>query len=153
MKLILKSALIVMAIFLLSCSGSNDNGKDEAGKGGNITYSVEGATTKISDGVSTTVLGGNSIGTIANSDNTTYVGDPSVKSFVIGTPITGAAISIKINGVQWYFKGSSNTMTITSYDGKTIKGTFAGKVGNKDSGAYVYKNISGSFETTDITKI
>jgi hypothetical protein len=154
MKIFLKLSAIILSIVLMSCSKNSSDIQSTSTIGGNITYTVEGTTTKIEDEVSTVILENNTkIGYIANTDLSTYVGDSSGKLFTVGTPVTNIAISIKINGVQWVYKGSTNTMTITSYDGTTVKGTFTGKVGNNSSGSYIYKNITGSFETNNITKV
>lgn len=153
MKTILKTTLIAAAFFLMSCSKDDDN-NTAITKGGNITYTVDGTTTKIENGILTAILdNGTTIGDIVNSDGKTRIGDGSAKLFTVGTPITGIAITIQINGLQWVRKASANTMTITSYDGTTVKGTFSGQVANNASGSFVYKNISGTFETNDITKM
>ena len=151
----MKKTILVFAIIfsLFSCSKSDDTNTNTTTKGGNITYTVDGVTTKIEDGILTAILdNGTTIGDIANSNHTTVIGDGTAKLFTVGTPITGLAFLVQINGVQWVRKASANKMTITSYDGTTIKGTFSGQVANNSSGSYVYKNISGTFETNDITK-
>lgn len=147
-----KTILLFAIIFsLFSCSKSDDT--NTTTKGGNITYTVDGVTTKIEDGILTAILdNGTTIGDIVNSDGKTRIGDGSAKLFTVGTPVTGIAITVQINGVQWVRKASANKMTITSYDGTTIKGTFSGQVANNSSGSYIYKNISGTFETNNITK-
>lgn len=149
-----KTILLFAIIFsLFSCSKSDDTNTNTTTKGGNITYTVDGVTTKIEDGILTAILdNGTTIGDIVNSDGKTRIGDGSAKLFTVGTPITGIAITVQINGVQWVRKASANKMTITSYDGTTIKGTFSGQVANNSSGSYIYKNISGTFETNNITK-
>lgn len=153
MKKIFKTTLIIATLFLMSCSKSDDKPTATTLKGGNITYTVDGTTTKIEDGISTTILENETkIGDISNSNILTRLGDGSAKLFTLGTPITGIAITIQINGVQWVRKATANTMTITSYDGTKVIGTFSGQVANNSSGSYVYKNISGTFETNDITK-
>ncbi len=150
----MKKIIVIFAIIfsLFSCS-KNEESAPAATKGGNITYTVDGITTKIEDGIATAIVdNGTKIGDISNSDGKTRIGDGTAKLFTVGTPITGEAFTVQINGVQWVRKASANTMTITSYDGTTIKGTFSGQVANNSSGSYVYKNISGTFETNDITK-
>jgi hypothetical protein len=154
MKNTIQFTLLLIAFLTLSCSKSDTPEPTTPAVGGKITYTVDGTTTTITDEVSTAVLqGGTKIGLIANRDLTTYVGDSGTKTFAVGVPVTSIAISIKINGVQWVRVSSGNTMTITSYDGTTIKGTFSGQVANNDTGTYIYKPISGTFETTDITKV
>lgn len=145
-----KIILLLLITVQFSCSKEDDKA---ATKGGNITYTVDGVTTRIEDGISTAILDNETkIGDIANSDSKTRIGDGSAKLFTVGTPITGVAITIQINGVQWVRKATLNTVTITSYDGTTVKGIFSGQVANNASGSFVYKNISGTFETNDITK-
>jgi hypothetical protein len=153
MKTILKATFILATLFLMSCSKSDDKLTATTSKGGNITYTVDGNTTKIENGVSTAILDNETkIGDISNSDLKTRIGDGATKPFTVGTPITGQAITIQINGLQWVRKATANTMIITSYDGTTVKGTFSGQVANNSTGTFVYKNISGTFETNDITK-
>ncbi len=150
----MKKIIVIFAIIfsLFSCS-KNEEAAPAPTKGGNITYTVDGVTTKVEDGISTAIVdNGTKIGDISNSDGKTRIGDGTAKLFTVGTSITGEAFTVQINGVQWVRKASANTMTITSYDGTTIKGTFSGQVANNSSGSYVYKNISGTFETNDITK-
>ena len=145
--------LLTLAIAISSCSKSDDAITATPTYGGNITYTIDNITTTINDGISTAIIdNGTKIGDISNSDVKTRIGDGSAKLFTVGTPITGIAITIQINGEQWVRKASTNTMTITSYDGTTVKGIFSGEVANNASGSFVYKKISGTFETNDILK-
>ncbi len=151
----MKKIIVIFAIIfsLFSCN-KDEEAAPAPTKGGNITYTVDGVTTKVEDGIATVIVdNGTKIGDISNSDiKTTRIGDGTTKPFTVGTPITGEAFTVQINGLQWVRKASANKMTITSYDGTTIKGTFSGQVANNNSGSYIYKNISGTFETNDITK-
>ena len=139
-------AIAILSI-LTSCSKTVD--EPEVAKGGNITFTIDGVTTKITDGVFVGIAGNNIEG-VSDKGVKTYIGDPAQRTFVVGTALTNVVIQVHLGLDIWDDRSNDNKLTVTFNDGKTVKGTFSGKVKRYIAGTDVYKNITGTFETTDL---
>lgn len=147
-------SIIGLFSFLSSCGKSNASTPSSGGtKGGTITYVINGNTYSQTDNINALLLDGK-FAACTDNNLDAKVGDGEMMATTSGTVKSGCYLSFTANGV-YYARGKTkiNTITLSSYDGNTVKGTFSGVL-YKDGD---YKNgetpVSGSFETNDITKL
>ena len=117
---------------------------------GNITYTVNGKTYRVTNGISTAIINGE-IGDISDDKHTVVIGDGTVRPFKKMLPYNCKVLQVRIDGLPYARRSKSNMATITFYDGKSLKGNFSGSVYNEQT-KRTYA-VSGSFELYQITAI
>lgn len=153
---IMKKTIFLFAIIfsLFSCSKDDETTKNEPTLSGTVTYTINGQS-YTSNTFSAALLGGKFAG--ATDEGTqgrsfdVKIGDSENIELTANNqqPIT---VLFYPNGVN-YGRARSNSgvkLTIISWDGTTLKGSFSGNVyknGNYTNGPV---SVSGSFETNSI---
>lgn len=117
---------------------------------GKITYTVNGKTYSVTNGISTVIINGK-IGDISDSAHTVSIGDGNVHAFKVGQSYDCKGLTVMVDGVQYARRSKDNIATITFYNGKSMKGSFSGTVYNEQSKKTL--PVSGTFELSNITKI
>lgn len=146
-RLFIAAASIVFVVFfLMSCT------KGASQKSGFIEYTFKGTTYKQTDNISALILDGEFAG-ITDDNMEAKVGDGEEMNTASGTTKTGCYLFFKHDGVAYGSSKAVNEITITSYDGTTIKGTFKGSIGYDIQLSSSFSPISGTFETSNLTKL
>ena len=152
----MKKTIFLFAIIfsLFSCSKDDETTKNEPTLSGTVTYTINGQS-YTSNTFSIALLsgkygGGTDDGTQGRSFDV-KIGDTENIDLTVNNvkPITALFYP---NGVN-YARARSNSgvkLTITSWDGTTLKASFAGPVYKDGVTTNTPVNVSGSFETNSI---
>ena len=117
---------------------------------GKISYTVNNKTYSYTDGISTVIIEGK-IGDISDDKHNAVIGDGTPHLFKIGQAYACKGLILMVDGLQYARRSKDNMVTITSYNGKQIKGTFSGTVYNEKTKETI--PVTGSFQTGNITSI
>jgi hypothetical protein len=107
---------------------------------------------KQTDNVSAVIVGGKLMG-ITDDNLDAKVGDSEMMATTAGSQKTGCGLYFKVDGDSYGSISSVNQITITYYDGTTIRGTFSGRVCSDPQISSTCGTISGSFQTSNITNL
>lgn len=117
---------------------------------GKITYSVNEKIYTETNGISTVIINGE-IGDITNDKHTVSLGDGMTHPFKVGVKYPCKLIKLIVDGLPYARRSKDNMVTITFYNGKSIKGKFSGTVYNEQTKKTL--SVSGNFELSNITTI
>lgn len=152
---ILLFALSTLVFTSLACaqkSNKKSAAKPKTKVQNEITITIAGATTKFTNGINAVIIGGKFMG-ITNEDGQAKVGDSEKLSSKAGSAKTGARIIFNLNGKTMADTGESCSISITFFDGKTIKGTFAAELGPDQQSSKDRVVAVGTFQTNDILNL
>jgi hypothetical protein len=144
---IVLAALSLIACITLSCTTKNAG--TTTVKTNKIVLKLGANETTYTDEIFAVIIGGKFMG-ITNGAGTAKVGDSESLNAAVGSSKTSARLIFTVNGTVLADNGASSSITITSYDGKTIKGTFKADLSESNTGVNK-QAASGTFETSDIT--
>jgi len=125
------------------------NGTTSKGAG-KISYTVNNKTYSYTDGISTVIIEGK-IGDISDDKHNAVIGDGTPHPFKVGQAYACKGLILMVDGLQYGRRSKDNMVTITSYNGKQIKGTFSGTVYNEKTKKTL--PVKGTFETSNITSL
>ena len=153
-----KFALLLVALtaitisFNLACAQKKKKPvKNVASSKNEITITIGGVTTRYANAVNAVIIDGKFMGVI-NADGSAKVGDSEKLVAKNGSTKTGARIMFTLKGKTMADTGESCSISITYYDGKTIKGTFGADLGPDQQSSEGRVAAVGTFQTNDILK-
>ncbi len=154
--------ILAASMLLLSCKKESKNPASGTGtpnsstKGGKITVTINGNTYTSTKGVGALILDGKFMGCTDTQEPAGFnykIGDSEEMDLTEGTT-KKIAIIVYPDGVNYgaaRFFSPGVSLTITKYDGKTLKGTFSGEVTLDGDNLNPNVPISGTIETNDLT--